>query len=269
MNNSLKFVVFIVALALIQVIIVGLVFAFKRIYVTNFAPKPVFDYSLMESGDIYTVRNNIIASIDNALYDSAKSSAREFASRSITSPPDFRNLEDILQWNPDDYGILLGMKAHSDIDRITSEFIHGAQVPRFDFSNPMERKSSLEFRRAQLPFVLYNVPDIQKASKLWTNKYLIQQFGPTLKSVEKSRSNKFMYYTLRNKFDLRGTLLAYVPPQNDIEMSYIEFSKILNATTSYDKDSWKNSSLSEHYYFTINANEVSIHFCFLLGIIFN
>jgi len=74
-----------------------------------------------------------------------------------------------------------------------------------------------------------------------------------------------MYYTLKNKLAFGTNLLHWKTPQQDVSMTYEEFSDLLNNTKTIDtmNNVAKNTKVisdninSTHYYLTISANEGS------------
>ena len=46
----------------------------------------------------------------------------------------------------------------------------------FNYSNPKERATALTFRKAELPFKLYDVPEVTEAGIKWTDDYVSQHF---------------------------------------------------------------------------------------------
>merc|ERR1712151_1043466 len=46
----------------------------------------------------------------------------------------------------------------------------------FDYSNITERNAAIKFREKELPFKVYNVPEINAASSKWTDEYISQEF---------------------------------------------------------------------------------------------
>lgn len=101
---------------------------------------------------------------------------------------------------------------------ITETLIH------FDFSNPEELAKARKFRDAMLPFKLYNVPEIDRATDLWTDAYVSRGFGDdgyrpdnAQGTAQESTNHYFAFYTPPNWVgDKMG-----VPPvrNNDMEFS--------------------------------------------------
>ena len=74
----------------------------------------------------------------------------------------------------------------------------GKHIPRFDYSDPSQRKTALKYRDAEMPFIVYNVPQLNKASiGPFGVDQLLENMGDEPRAVEKSSNNRFMYYSVR------------------------------------------------------------------------
>ena len=115
----------------------------------------------------------------------------EFGRDVIKSPleptvsPDYPPLESLLslikRWNPDDAG------------NAPTPFIERLQV--FDYSDPEQRRISEIYRNAEVPFKIYNIPELDEVVKKWSDEYLLSRFGArTDAHVEQSEDNHFMYW---------------------------------------------------------------------------
>jgi hypothetical protein len=51
------------------------------------------------------------------------------------------------------------------------------QLQHFDYQNPHELQMAIQYRDAELPFKLYNVPELDRATKKWDDHYVSQMFG--------------------------------------------------------------------------------------------
>lgn len=61
-----------------------------------------------------------------------------------------------------------------DIDNPPQPYVE--KLLRFDYSNPEERKAAELFRDKELPFKVYNVPEIDVATLKWTDEYVASNF---------------------------------------------------------------------------------------------
>ena len=50
------------------------------------------------------------------------------------------------------------------------------QLLHFDYMDPEQREAALRFRDRELPFKVYNVPELHEANKKWTDDYLSEHF---------------------------------------------------------------------------------------------
>jgi hypothetical protein len=138
--------------------------------------------------------------------------------------PEFDSLKTIVdRWNP-------------DVSDLPERFIERLQ--HFNYSSLYERKLSEVFRNAELPYKLYNVPEVDVVSKRWTDTYLRKNFKSQTYHVEKSTSNHFMYWNMRSSFDK-----DFVPPTSLVDMSFGQWrQKAEYADTTHI------SNDSEYYY---------------------
>jgi hypothetical protein len=72
--------------------------------------------------------------------------------------PQYRPLLTVIQmWNPD-------VPDHPD------QFVETLQ--HFNYSDPKERQLAEAYRNAEVPFKLYDIPDIEHVRRLWSREYL-------------------------------------------------------------------------------------------------
>lgn len=92
---------------------------------------------------------------------------------------------------------------------------------------------------------MYNVPYVDSVCRKWTDSYLRQSLRFHIAGVERSTTNRFMYYSTLK----RGSPKGYIPPQQSTFLTYTQF-----ATLAHEADKKKLSSNSTHYYFVLNSN---------------
>jgi hypothetical protein len=51
------------------------------------------------------------------------------------------------------------------------------RLAHFNYSNPVERAAALKYRNAELPFKLYDVPEVTAAGIQWTDDYVSEEFA--------------------------------------------------------------------------------------------
>ena len=80
------------------------------------------------------------------------------------------------------------------------------RLMHFDYSNETERQMALNYRKAELPFKVYNVPDVDAATIKWTDEYVTAGFDAgkpsffskshrTMGSCQESHDNFFAFFT--------------------------------------------------------------------------
>jgi hypothetical protein len=72
---------------------------------------------------------------------------------------------------------------------------------RFNFSNPVEREAARKFRDVELPFKIYDIPEIDQVTKLWTDDYVSRHFDDPHRNfdqlaafTQESTTNFFSFY---------------------------------------------------------------------------
>ena len=177
--------------------------------------------------------------------------ANDIASRASLSPYHIRwpmLLEDVPQDGYPVYNSLMNIVEtwNPDIVEPPTTFVETLQ--HFNYSDPAERAVAAKFRDAELPFKIYNSPEIDHVVDLWTDEYLTEQLDGKHAHVEKSDNNHFMYWTAKN--GRWGKLANWVPPTEII--SDMSFPDWLQLAKLADQNKLKNDSI--HYYFMSNAN---------------
>ena len=71
-------------------------------------------------------------------------------------------------------GTLMTRWPQDDIDNPPQPFVERLQ--HFDYNDPEQVAMALKFRDAELPFKVYNVPEVVAAGKKWTDEYISSQF---------------------------------------------------------------------------------------------
>ena len=71
-------------------------------------------------------------------------------------------------------GNLMTRWPQDDIDNPPQPFVERLQ--HFDYNDPEQVAMALKFRDAELPFKVYNVPEVVAAGKKWTDEYISSQF---------------------------------------------------------------------------------------------
>lgn len=146
-------------------------------------------------------------------------------------------------------------------------------LQHFNYEILEQRRASVKYRNNGFPYKLYNIPDINKASKLWTNDYLSDQLNDVTKNGvlindEKTSgynhtNSKFLYGTIKmNKRKNVITPLVSAKPHitfndflelsttNKTEYYYMIKSPPKDASSFVSKDLQIWSSAAENYFIT-------------------
>jgi hypothetical protein len=138
-------------------------------------------------------------------------------------------------WNPDDNSI---------------PPFHFNSLCYFDFQT--EQQKALNYREAEVPFVVYNTPAVQEVVTKWNSmEYLNEKVGPSKKyTTATSRDNHFMYYSRPDKRgifkDQQGN--PWTKPTGDVQMTFQQW--LDTAVENHNK------SLEErqHFYFRVSTD---------------
>jgi hypothetical protein len=150
---------------------------------------------------------------------------------SATDYPVYASLLSIIEgWNPDQ-------------PDPPSVFIETLQ--HFNYSDPFEREIAARFRDAEVPFKLYNVPEVDAITDKWSDSYLTEVFQRESHRVEVAEANHFMFWSHNS---MKGIDPNWKPPTETIKMSFPEWRKI-----AADADKNKLPNNTKHYYFHANA----------------
>lgn len=147
--------------------------------------------------------------------------------------PVYNTLLNIVEtWNPD----------VADAPEIFTETLQ-----HFNYSDLRERNIAEQFRNAEIPFKLYDIPEIDKVVDLWSDTYLSEQLTGKHAHVEKSVNNHFMYWTAKRS---QGKLKNWKAPTEIV--SDMQFDEWLGLAKEADRS--KLSNASAHYYFMSSSN---------------
>jgi hypothetical protein len=72
---------------------------------------------------------------------------------------------------------------------------HYDSLCHFDFKNSSELQAAYNYREAEVPFVVYNIPQLDDVAKKWHNvDYINGKLGRKTYRTESSETNHFMYW---------------------------------------------------------------------------
>ena len=165
--------------------------------------------------------------------------------------PESFNLVDILEhWNPDETDIPTDQSIYQSICYI-------------DWSIQSQRQVAMKYRQAEVPFIIRNHPEINKASIRWSNyTYLETLLGgeQTLYRNEHSLNNHFMYWKADTTGgsggggSLRTPPKNWLPPTENIELSFNEwYQHAINLEMKYNNTKNPSTSNEEHWYLRLNG----------------
>jgi hypothetical protein len=153
---------------------------------------------------------------------------------------------------PKEYPIL-DLLNNWNTDETDIPAMHYNSLCYFDYQT--ERYKAENYRKAEVPFVVYNVPEVDTVVQKWRDvDYLSNKLKNIKYRSETSADNHFMYFRdtkSRRVKGINGTLVDWTPPTKPIQISFGDWLKV--AVTG------QNMSLEEreHIYFRVTAPSVS------------
>ena len=134
-------------------------------------------------------------------------------------------------WNPDD----------TDIPRV-----HYDSLCHFDYQR--EFNKAMNYRMAEKPFVVYNIPEVEEVVRKWSDlDHLSELLGGSKEhGAQTSKDNHFMYW--REVSKAKKLRLGFVPPTGERSISFVDWVKLAVQNN--------NRSLEdrEHVYLRVNGN---------------
>lgn len=158
---------------------------------------------------------------------------------SSSNYPETEPLLDIIsRWNPDNVTVPTPFKE---------------KLAVFNFSNATERALAETYRDAELPFKVFDVPNVEEVRQKWTDPYLIEMMeaGTVQYKVEQSSNNHFMYW--QHKAGVLSLYSDWKPPTNIV--SHVTFSNWLNMARAADAEA--KGPEEEHYYLMLGTAPLS------------
>ena len=100
---------------------------------------------------------------------------------------------------------------------------HYDSLCHFDYKNSTQLAQAYRYRAAEVPFVVYNIPEVDNVVHKWNNvDYLSRLLGKKSYRVEASVSNHFMYWNNARGNFLRTPKGKQWKPPTDIVSSQFE-----------------------------------------------
>lgn len=136
---------------------------------------------------------------------------------------------------------------NSDVTDIPDQ--HYDSLCHFNYQDPVEYQRALNYRKAEVPYVVYNAPEVDAVVRKWSDvDYLQKRLGNQYYRTETSKTNHFMYWSGADKSkSLRGGE-KWTPPTGTVQE---QFDKWLELAVK-----GQNKSLEDrvHHYFRISAD---------------
>ncbi|KAL7478642.1 hypothetical protein ACHAW6_004396 [Cyclotella cf. meneghiniana] len=131
-------------------------------------------------------------------------------------------------------------------------------LQHFDYMSKWQMEAALKFRDLELPFKVYNVPEVIAAGRKWTDEYLSEHFAkdddftpPKMRStISKSVDNFFAFYYP----DRWNTELLGPTPSVDIDWTFDKWAR-----HAVYADETGLSSNSKHYYLEAGVSPKERH----------
>lgn len=111
---------------------------------------------------------------------------------------------------------------------------HYDSLCHFDYQNATDNGKILAYRTAEVPFVVYNIPEVDTVVKNWNNlDYLHKKLGAKQYRTETSKSNHFMYWHSTGK-NLRGNDgKKWEPPTDIISEQFEQWLEVSHSLLIY------------------------------------
>ena len=127
---------------------------------------------------------------------------------------------------------------------------HYDSLCHFNYMNATEVQIALNYRDKEVPYVMYNIPEVDGVVKKWNNlDYLSEKLGSKSYRTETSESNHFMYWRHASSAFLRTREgKGWKPPTSVISTKFdkwLEFA-VKNQNKSLDS--------REHQYFRVSSD---------------
>jgi hypothetical protein len=151
----------------------------------------------------------------------------ELREYSPESYPEYRSLLTHLEnWNPDQ-------------PQQPNSFLETLQ--HFNYSDPDERAMAEKYRNAEVPFKLYDIPELDRVRRRWDESYLTRAMRFEWPRVEESTDNHFMFF-------IEKAFPHWKPPQRVTTMSFTHWSHL-----AHEADILSLPSNASHFYYVLGS----------------
>jgi hypothetical protein len=125
---------------------------------------------------------------------------------------------------------------------------HYDSLCHFNYLNVTEVQIALRYREIEVPFVMYNIPEVDDVVKKWNNlDYLSSKLGSKAYRTETSTSNHFMYWRHVGGSFLRGNK-NWKPPTSVISTKFEQWLELAI------KGQNKTLEDRQHQYFRVSSD---------------
>lgn len=128
--------------------------------------------------------------------------------------------------------------------------LHYDSLCHFDYKNETQIAFAMNYRAKEVPFVMYNIPELDQVVKRWSNlDYLSKLLGGKYYRTETSKDNHFMYWRGGSRSFLRSSSGAtWKPPTDVIKENFEEWLEIAVKG--------QNKTLNDrvHHYFRVSSD---------------
>jgi len=123
-------------------------------------------------------------------------------------------------------------------------------VRRFDFQREEDMALALRYRQQEVPFIVYNVTELDAAVGKFSLRHLLQHFGSVPRPAERSEHNHFLYYSAKMSAKAALMYSDWRAPQVDVPLSFSRFLRLAEQAEGQEQA----GALALHY-MTIDARE--------------
>jgi len=135
-------------------------------------------------------------------------------------------LRDLLNnWDPDDTRPELWETSAAHPDHHLPRDKRGV-VRRLDFQNEEDMALALQYRQQEVPFVVFNVTELDAAVGKFSVRSLLQSFGSVPRAAERSDNNHFMYYSAKLSVKAALAYSDWRAPQVDVPLTFSKFLRL-------------------------------------------
>lgn len=247
-----------IAAAVALFLLAWIALLYATLFVGDWKEEEVRLFSYLATKDEY------LAAVAGLLYESTPRHGFKSGERVGEAAPQFTTLRELFHaWPPDDTSsdAWLSSPCHPSKG-------HACALPRFDFQSASDMAQALQYRTAERPFVVFNVPELDAAiSSAFTMPALLRAFGSTPRIVEKSADQQFLYYSTHISLDANLRHATWSPPQTELPLTFSRFLRLAQeAEEEAEEREWRRASSGAEarkqavrypplHYLTVNAGE--------------